>query len=535
MIAAAGWWVAIVVAVAGRRAGPTSAARRTTRSSSSPSATTASAGSPATRPARSAAVRRRQGGRCGARPASAGCSSAEIGGQIAWLLPAALVLLVAGLWFTARAAAHRPRPRRRWSSGAAGCWSPALTFSFMAGIFHAYYTVALAPAIAALVGIGAVLLWQHRRARWARRLGRGAAVVAHDRRWRSCCSAAAPTSCRGCAGSSLLARARRRRWRVAGLARLPRRLAAGRRRRRRSRSSVWPGPAAYAVETAATAAHRLDPDAPARRSQRRVRWSRRRPGGDGGPGGDAARAGADRPGTAGGPGATGGGRRAAAAGGLLDGQRARAARSPTLLHDRRRLLHLGRGGGRLQHRGRLPARHRGAGDGDRRLQRQRPEPDARAVPGSTSRTARSTTSSAAAASAAVDWAAAASSSEIAAWVAANFTATTVDGVTVYDLSAGGGVMSDAGSRGAVGRDRPPPAGAPRRSTWSSRSTTRRRPGRVRAAAARAPAPRFPYRSGSPSPTTPAPTAPPSIARRLAARRTPTCASCTWPRRAAAGR
>ena len=32
----------------------------------------------------------------------------------------------------------------------------------MAGIFHAYYTVALAPAIAALVGIGAAVLWQRR-------------------------------------------------------------------------------------------------------------------------------------------------------------------------------------------------------------------------------------------------------------------------------------------------------------------------------------------------------------------------------------
>jgi hypothetical protein len=32
----------------------------------------------------------------------------------------------------------------------------------MAGIFHAYYTVALAPAIGALVGIGTWLLWTHR-------------------------------------------------------------------------------------------------------------------------------------------------------------------------------------------------------------------------------------------------------------------------------------------------------------------------------------------------------------------------------------
>ncbi len=37
-----------------------------------------------------------------------------------------------------------------------------LTFSLMAGIFHPYYTVALAPAIGALVGIGAVVLWRHR-------------------------------------------------------------------------------------------------------------------------------------------------------------------------------------------------------------------------------------------------------------------------------------------------------------------------------------------------------------------------------------
>jgi 4-amino-4-deoxy-L-arabinose transferase-like glycosyltransferase len=35
-----------------------------------------------------------------------------------------------------------------------------LTFSLMAGIFHAYYTVALAPAIAALVAIGALVLWR---------------------------------------------------------------------------------------------------------------------------------------------------------------------------------------------------------------------------------------------------------------------------------------------------------------------------------------------------------------------------------------
>jgi hypothetical protein len=37
-----------------------------------------------------------------------------------------------------------------------------VVFSYMAGIIHSYYTVALAPAIAALVGIGAVQLWRVR-------------------------------------------------------------------------------------------------------------------------------------------------------------------------------------------------------------------------------------------------------------------------------------------------------------------------------------------------------------------------------------
>jgi len=85
----------------------------------------------------------------------------EIGGQIAWLLPAALALLVLGVWFQRRAG----RTDRQLTGLVVwGGWLlvTGLTFSFMAGIFHAYYTIALAPAIAALVGIGASILWERR-------------------------------------------------------------------------------------------------------------------------------------------------------------------------------------------------------------------------------------------------------------------------------------------------------------------------------------------------------------------------------------
>jgi hypothetical protein len=47
----------------------------------------------------------------------------------------------------------------------------------MAGIFHAYYTVALAPAIAALIGIGGGLLWEHRTELWALSLAAGLTLL----------------------------------------------------------------------------------------------------------------------------------------------------------------------------------------------------------------------------------------------------------------------------------------------------------------------------------------------------------------------
>ena len=92
----------------------------------------------------------------------------ELGGQISWLLPVALVGLVAGLWLT--------RHHQRGDHQRAGfvLWGGILlmflaVYDYAQGIFHPYYTVVMAPAVAALAGAGAVALWRLGRQslRWA--------------------------------------------------------------------------------------------------------------------------------------------------------------------------------------------------------------------------------------------------------------------------------------------------------------------------------------------------------------------------------
>ncbi|MFC9926658.1 glycosyltransferase family 39 protein [Streptomyces sp. NPDC127190] len=92
--------------------------------------------------------------------------NSEIGGQISWLLPSALILLGAGL------VATRRLKRTSVTRASFLVWGGSLlvtmaVFSYMAGIFHQYYTVALAPYLAAVVGMGAGLLWERRRETWA--------------------------------------------------------------------------------------------------------------------------------------------------------------------------------------------------------------------------------------------------------------------------------------------------------------------------------------------------------------------------------
>ena len=129
------------------------------------------------------------------------------GGMVSWLIPAALVLasaaIAAALVGRARALsrsaatadpAGHPAPGLTATApvkpvqtpqqallGAAIIWLgwlavTAVVFSFMAGIYHDYYTVALAPAIGGAVAIGGAALWAN-RGHWAARVTLGATSI----------------------------------------------------------------------------------------------------------------------------------------------------------------------------------------------------------------------------------------------------------------------------------------------------------------------------------------------------------------------
>ena len=101
--------------------------------------------------------------------------NSEFGTQISWLLPAALAALVIGLWITRRT----PRTdgkRAVFVLFGATLLVTGVTFSLGEGIIHPYYSVALAPAIAALAAAGAGLLWA-RRGHLAARLALAAGVA----------------------------------------------------------------------------------------------------------------------------------------------------------------------------------------------------------------------------------------------------------------------------------------------------------------------------------------------------------------------
>ncbi len=100
----------------------------------------------------------------------------EMATQISWLLPAALIALVGGLWATRRA----PRTDRvRAGLLLWGAWTLVTggVFSYMSGIIHPYYTIAVAPGISGLIVFGGTVLWRTRDS-WVSRVLMAAAVGA---------------------------------------------------------------------------------------------------------------------------------------------------------------------------------------------------------------------------------------------------------------------------------------------------------------------------------------------------------------------
>lgn len=88
-----------------------------------------------------------------------------LGGQIVWLLPLAILGMVALAW------QHRPNfreNRQQQSLLVWGIWMLTMAVFFsVASFFHQYYLSTLAPAICALFGIGVVVMWQdYRRVGW---------------------------------------------------------------------------------------------------------------------------------------------------------------------------------------------------------------------------------------------------------------------------------------------------------------------------------------------------------------------------------
>ncbi|MFE7202910.1 glycosyltransferase family 39 protein [Pseudonocardia alni] len=239
----------------------------------------------------------------------------EMGREASWLLPAALVLLGALLWWTRRAPRTDPL---RATTVLWGGWLlvTGLTFSLMAGIVHSYYTVALAPAVAALVGIGGARLWRDRAsaaARWWL-----AAAVAATAVW---AYALLPTAWLGWLRPAVLAIGLGAALALLGVHRMPRVLAAG--VLTAALLAGAGGTTAWALATAATPHTGAIPSSGPEGYASGPGGARGGPGtmrgpwagsGSGAPGGASGPAGTVTGGAVGAPGAAGGGAAAGSAG-----------------------------------------------------------------------------------------------------------------------------------------------------------------------------------------------------------------------------
>ncbi|WP_051208186.1 ArnT family glycosyltransferase [Propionicicella superfundia] len=106
------------------------------------------------------------------------------GGMVSWLIPAALVLGIVALVLLGRRLKGMEDDRAagyRLLRGGVALWLgwlviTAAVFSFMSGIYHDYYTVALAPAIGGTLALGGGVVWAHRQG-WVARIALAAAAI----------------------------------------------------------------------------------------------------------------------------------------------------------------------------------------------------------------------------------------------------------------------------------------------------------------------------------------------------------------------
>lgn len=94
--------------------------------------------------------------------------NAQVGPQISWLVPLAAVGLAAGL-IRLRRADRTDAMRAGWLLWGTLFATHVVVFGLMAGVFHPYYTMSMAPCVAALAAAGSVDLWRSFRR--------------HDRTW----------------------------------------------------------------------------------------------------------------------------------------------------------------------------------------------------------------------------------------------------------------------------------------------------------------------------------------------------------------
>ncbi|RDH80588.1 glycosyl transferase [Mycolicibacterium moriokaense] len=101
--------------------------------------------------------------------------TAEMANEISWLLPAALLAIVFGVYLLVR---HRLSRGEKAALTMFAGWLlvSAMVFSYMSGMVHPYYTAAMAPAVAGLVGMGAVWAWRDRTG-WDGRVALAAMIV----------------------------------------------------------------------------------------------------------------------------------------------------------------------------------------------------------------------------------------------------------------------------------------------------------------------------------------------------------------------